>query len=173
MLNTRSLYIFVALALIMAACGNGVTGQPSNANSDNNLSPTTGGEPVGNGLSNSRFDSITITDKMTGTILPSEKPMSIFPHSINFISVYASILNVKKGDQMTGIITAVDAPGFDPSGLLGGTNSSSTKPLDKDFEGIQTSVDFFDLDGEWPTGTYKIEVYFNGKLDTVFNFTIQ
>lgn len=124
------------------------------------------------GVVNSRFDSITITNKTVGTILPSEEPMSVFPRSNYFISVYARILNAKKGDQITGKILAVDAPEFDPSALLLGTNID-TMTIDKDYEDLQTGVDFMYPNGEWPIGSYKIEVYFNGKLDTVFKFTVK
>lgn len=170
MLNTRLLYVFALLALIMAACGNGVTSQPSNANSDNNSSSTTGGESSGNGLSNSRFDSITITnDPMS---LPNEEPMTVFAQSDNFINVPALILNIKAGDEFTIKIIAINAPDFDLNGLINGTNIS-TMPYDKDKEGSQTTLSFFDKDGEWPIGSYKVEAYYNGNLDTVFKFIIQ
>jgi hypothetical protein len=122
------------------------------------------------GVGNSRFEHINIRNNDTNG-LASDPSMSVFSPS-DFI-INADVVEAKNGDEVTGKVTAVDAPGFDPGNLLGGDNISSIK-FDHDIEYLQTSVGFLyhTTDG-WPIGSYKVEVYFNGKLDTVLHFEVR
>lgn len=137
--------LFVLLAQLISACGSG----------------------------SSRFAAINITNSQAS---PDEKSMSVFSRS-DSVYVNFSINNVKKGDEVTGKVIAVNAPGFSPNDLLMGKDTDNAfGKADKDYEtGLQSMLWFtypLDSDG-WAIGTYKIEVYFNGNLDTILQFTVR
>jgi len=178
-------YLLIAiLALIMAACGNSNTSQTNDQNngnvttvqsdtqnSGNNMPSVSNNGPASNAQPTSRFAAINITNHQAS---PFEESMSVFSRSdevdVNFV-----IDNVQKGDEVTGKIMAIDAPGFSPSILILGKDTHSAFGIaDKDYGSTQSWLWFSTSNPNlWPTGTYKINVYFNNKLDTVFEFTVR
>jgi hypothetical protein len=123
------------------------------------------------GAGKSRFEHINITNNEANG-LASDPSMSVFSPS-DFIIVNADVVEAKQGDEFTGKVTAVDAPGFDPGDLLNGDNIS-TYTFRQDIEYAQTSVGFlYNTTNGWPIGSYEVEVYFNGKLDTVLHFEVR
>lgn len=84
------------------------------------------------------------------------------------IYVVADLSNGVPGNQITSRWFVENVPGYD-SGLL---DESTIDVTEESFNG---TVYFYfppQTDG-WPAGTYKVEVYFNGALNTTVNFSVQ
>jgi hypothetical protein len=85
------------------------------------------------------------------------------------IYVVADLSNGVVGNQVTSRWFFDNVPGFQSGGLI---DESTIDITDDAFNG---TVYFFfpaQTDG-WPAGTYKVEVYFNGALNSTVFFTVQ
>lgn len=85
------------------------------------------------------------------------------------IYVVADLSNGVAGNQVTSRWYAENVPGLDSNYFI---DESSIDVTESSFNG--TIYFYFppQTDG-WPAGTYKVEVYFNGTLNTTVNFTVQ
>lgn len=84
------------------------------------------------------------------------------------VYVVADLSNAAAGNQVTSRWYAENVPGVDPNFFIDESTIDVTDTT------INLIYFFFEAppDG-WPAGTYKVEVYFNGALNSTVNFTIQ
>ncbi len=85
------------------------------------------------------------------------------------IYVVGDLANGVAGNQITSRWYAENVPGVDPNFFI---DEAVVDVTEETFNG--TIYFFFEppTDG-WPTGTYKVEVYFNGVPTGTVNFTVQ
>jgi hypothetical protein len=85
------------------------------------------------------------------------------------VYVVGDLANGVAGNNITSRWYAENVPGVDPNFFI---DESTIDVSDETFNG--TIYFYFEppTDG-WPAGTYKVEVYFNGTLNSTVNFTIQ
>jgi hypothetical protein len=120
-----------------------------------NLACALGGEPT---LSNVR----TAKDQ-DGT-----QPSTVFA-TTDTVYVVSDLSNGVTGNVVSSKWYAVDVPDTEPNLLLDEADISIEE--DKSY-----SLYFYfppPLDGQWPVGSYKVEVYFNGVLNSTVPFTVQ
>ncbi|MBC7877058.1 MAG: hypothetical protein H7Y59_07790 [Anaerolineales bacterium] len=85
------------------------------------------------------------------------------------IYVVSDLSNGVVGNVVSSKWYAVDVADTEPNLLL--DEVDITIDEDKSY-----SLYFYfppPLDGQWPVGTYKVEVYFNGVLNSTVDFTVQ
>lgn len=85
------------------------------------------------------------------------------------VYVVGDLSNGVAGNQITSRWYAENVPGYDANFFI---DESTIDVTDESFNG---TVYFFfppSTDG-WPAGTYKVEVFFNGVLNSTVNFTVQ
>lgn len=84
------------------------------------------------------------------------------------IYVVGDLANAVEGNQVTSRWYAENVPGVDPNFFI----DEST--IDIGAEPIGFVYFYFEAPSDgWPAGTYKVEVYFNGALNSTVNFTVQ
>jgi hypothetical protein len=82
------------------------------------------------------------------------------------VYVISDLSNTVKGNEVMTKLYAVQVEGVEPNYLV----AESTKTLDED---IMTGTWTVTIDPPWVVGSYKAEVYFNGKLINTVQFTVQ
>lgn len=87
------------------------------------------------------------------------------------VYVVSDLANGAAGNVITSKWYAVNAEGLDPNFFLDEADITVTE-ADAPFNG--TIYFFFPApSGGWPTGTYKVEIYFNGALSGTAEFSVQ
>lgn len=89
--------------------------------------------------------------------------------SFDTFYVVVDLSNGVKGNQVVSRWYIESAPGFDPNFFM---DEIIYTVEEERFTGIVTFSFEPPTDG-WPAGTYKVEVYFNGTLNSTVNFTVQ
>lgn len=87
------------------------------------------------------------------------------------IYVVGDLANGIAGNQITSRWYAENVPGLDPNFLL----DEAVIDVTTDQEPFNGVIYFYfppQSDG-WPAGSYKVEIYFNGTLNSTVNFTVQ
>jgi hypothetical protein len=86
------------------------------------------------------------------------------------VYVVSDLSNGIQGNVITSNWYAVDVADTEPNFLI---DSSDITVQDETFDG--TIYFFFPppLDGQWPLGTYKVEVLFNNVLISTVNFSVE
>lgn len=112
------------------------------------------GEP---GLSNVR-----VTADEDGT-----QPSTTFG-SFDTVYVVGDLANAVEGNEVTSRWFAENVPGIDPNFFIDeSTITVGTDPIDYVYFYFEPPTD------GWPAGSYKVEVYFNGALNSTVTFTVQ
>lgn len=81
-----------------------------------------------------------------------------------------SVANVPDGTTVRAVWTAVDTVDMNGKSIKDNKINELTKTLTTD-----STVDFnltLPSSGEWPVGSYKVDVYLNDKLDRTLPFTV-
>jgi hypothetical protein len=87
------------------------------------------------------------------------------------VYVVSDLANGAAGNVITSRWTALNAEGLEPNLFLDEADITVSE-ADAPFNG--TIYFFFPApDGGWPTGTYQVEILFNGAPSATVNFTIQ
>lgn len=118
------------------------------------LACAVGGEPA---LSNVRVSS----DQ------EGKSPATTFG-TFDTVYVVGDLANAVEGNNVTSRWYAENVPGVDANFFIDESKIDIGKdPIDFVYFYFEPPTD------GWPTGTYKVEVYFNGALNSTVNFTIQ
>lgn len=84
------------------------------------------------------------------------------------VFIVGDLSNAVAGNQVTSRWYAENVPGVDPNFFI----DEST--IDVTDSSINLVYFFFEAPSDgWPAGTYKVEVFFNGALNSTVRFTIQ
>jgi len=97
------------------------------------------------------------------------QPASVFA-TTDTVYVASDLSNGAKGNVISSKWYVVDVADTEPNLLL---DEAEISIEDDYFSG---NIYFFfppPLDGQWPVGRYKVEVYFNGALNSTVEFTVQ
>ena len=95
------------------------------------------------------------------------QPNTIFG-STDTVYVVGDLANAVEGNQITSRWYAEDVPGVDPNFFI------DESAIDVGVDPIDYVYFYFPAPADgWPAGTYKVEVYFNGVLNSTVNFTVQ
>ena len=88
--------------------------------------------------------------------------------SFDTVYVVGDLSNGVIGNNVTARLYVDNVEGYDPNFFVG------EAAIDVDQDNIDLIYFYFEppTDG-WPAGTYKVEVYFNGTLNTTLNYSIQ
>ncbi len=111
----------------------------------------------------------TLSNVRTAKDQDGAQPSSVFA-TTETIYVVSDLSNGVKGNVVTSKWYAVEVVDTEPNFLI----DEADIPVEEDsFNG--TIYFFFPppLDGQWPTGRYKVEIYFNGALNSTVEFTVQ
>ena len=111
----------------------------------------------------------TLSNTRTAKDQDGKQPTSVF-NTTDTIYVVSDLSNGVKGNVVSSKWYAVDVPNADPNSLI----DQADIPVEEDsFNG--TIYFYFPPpnNGQWPTGTYKVEIYFNGALSSTTEFTVQ
>ncbi len=111
----------------------------------------------------------TLSNVRTAKDQDGAQPSSVFA-TTDTIYVVSDLSNGVKGNIVTSKWYAVEVVDTEPNFLI----DEADIPVEEDsFNG--TIYFFFPppLDGQWPTGSYKVEIYFNGVLNSTVEFTVQ
>ena len=87
--------------------------------------------------------------------------------SFDTVYVVGDLSNGVIGNNVTARLYVDNVEGYDPNFFVG------EAAIDVDQDNIDLIYFYFEppTDG-WPAGTYKVEVYFNGTLNTTLNYSI-
>lgn len=96
-----------------------------------------------------------------------ENPTTTFG-TFDTVYVVGDLASAVEGNQVTSRWYAENVPGVDPNFFIDeSTIDIGTDPIDFVYFYFEPPAD------GWPAGTYKVEVFFNGVLNSTVNFTIQ
>jgi hypothetical protein len=111
----------------------------------------------------------TLDNVRTAKDQDGNQPTSVFS-TTDTVYVVSDLSNGVKGNTISSKWYAVDVADTEPNLLI----DEADIPIEDDsFTG---NIYFYfppPLDGQWPVGSYKVEVYFNGVLTSTVNFTVQ
>jgi hypothetical protein len=109
-----------------------------------------------------------VSVKVTMTTGPNDDPMTVFAPDTSKIYAMFKTKGAKSGDKIRGVLIAED---------VGDAAPANTQVIDKtiDLEGDTDDGDFNfgKPDKGWPVGKYRVDVYFNGELNTTAKFTVK
>lgn len=88
--------------------------------------------------------------------------------SFDTVFVVGDLANAVEGNEVTSRWYAENVPGLDPNFFI----DESTITIGTDPIGLVYFYFEPPADG-WPAGSYKVEVFFNGALNSTVNFTVQ
>jgi hypothetical protein len=95
-------------------------------------------------------------------------PTSVFATDQPVIHLVVAIKNAPSDTKLKSIWTAVDVGDAAPAGtVIDETEYTADGSGKVDFTLSQPST------GTWPVGTYKVDIYLDGKLDTTLEFTVE
>jgi hypothetical protein len=80
---------------------------------------------------------------------------------------------VKKGDNVKTVLTAIDTHKAAPDNYIVGEKVNSIANDIKDNEYYTVDFYFSKPDNGWPVGTYKIDLFLNEKLTDTYNFSVK
>jgi hypothetical protein len=86
------------------------------------------------------------------------------------VYVVSDLSNGVQGNLVTSNWYAVSVADIEPNFLI------DTAEISIDESSFSGTIYFFfppPLDGQWPTGAYKVDVFFNGQLISTVNYTVQ
>lgn len=86
------------------------------------------------------------------------------------VYVVSDLNNGVKGNVVTSKWYAVDVADTEPNFLI------DTADISVDEDSFSGTIYFFfppPVNGQWPVGSYKVEVLFNGELISTVNFSVQ
>lgn len=111
----------------------------------------------------------TLSNVRTAKDEDGAQPASIFGIT-ETVYVVSDLSNGVKGNLVTSKWYAVDVADTEPNFLI---DTAEIPVEDETFDG--TIYFFFEppVEGEWPVGSYKVEVYFNSVLNSTVNFTVE
>jgi hypothetical protein len=110
----------------------------------------------------------TLSNVRTAKDQDGAEPASAFA-TTDTVYVVSDLSDGVVGNVVSSKWYAVEVADTEPNLLLDEADISISE--DKDY-----SLYFYfppPLDGQWPVGSYKVEVYFNGMLNTTVPFTVQ
>jgi len=94
-----------------------------------------------------------------------------FDKAAPVIYAVTSLANVPDGTTVRAVLTAVDVTDMNGNAIKDKQVGDTTQTLSSDSAvGFSFTVP---STGEWPTGSYKVDLYLNDKLDRTLNFTVQ
>ena len=110
----------------------------------------------------------TLSNSRTALDQDGTQPASTFG-AFDTVYVVSDLANGVAGNVITSRWYAENVEGLDPNFLL---DEADINVTEESFNG--TVYFFFEppTDG-WPTGTYKVEIYFNGALSSTVTFSVQ
>lgn len=115
------------------------------------------------------FGEPTLSNVRTAKDQDGAQPATIFGVT-ETVYVVSDLSSGVKGNLVTSRWYAVDVADTEPNFLI----DTAEIPIDDEtFDG--TIYFFFEapIDGEWPVGSYKVEVFFNGALISTVNFKVE
>ena len=109
----------------------------------------------------------TFSNVRTARDADGAQPASTFG-SFDTIYVVGDLANGVIGNNITARLYVDNVEGYDPNFFVG------EAAIDVDEDNITLIYFYFEppTDG-WPAGTYKVEVYFNGALNSTLNYAVQ
>ncbi|MDP2777701.1 MAG: hypothetical protein Q8O48_08645 [Anaerolineales bacterium] len=111
----------------------------------------------------------TLSNGRTAKDQDGAQPVSVFSKT-ETVYVVSDLSSGVKGNIITSKWYAVDVADTEPNFLI---DTAEIPIEDEAFDG--TIYFFFDppIGGEWPVGRYKVEIYFNGVLNSANQFTVE
>ena len=111
----------------------------------------------------------TLSNDRTAKDQDGAQPASVFSKT-ETVYVVSDLSSGVKGNIITSKWYTVDVADTEPNFLI---DTAEIPIEDEAFDG--TIYFFFDppIDGEWPVGSYKVEIYFNGVLNSTNQFTVE
>jgi len=110
----------------------------------------------------------TLSNVRTAMDEDGEQPATVFAIT-DTVYVVSDLSDGVVGNVVSSKWYAVEVADTEPNLLIDEVEISIDE--DKDY-----SLNFSfppPLDGQWPTGSYKVEVYFNGTLNSTVEYTVQ
>lgn len=109
-----------------------------------------------------------LSNVRTATDSDGANPTAVFS-PLDTIYVVSDISNGAKGNVVSSSWYAASVEGVDPNFLI------DTVEYTVEEDGFTGNVHFYfePPDGGWPTGTYRVEVSFNGAPTSTVEFTVQ
>ncbi|MCZ2121219.1 MAG: hypothetical protein LC108_03025 [Anaerolineales bacterium] len=89
--------------------------------------------------------------------------------STDTIYVVGEVSNGLKGNVVSSKWLVDNVEGYESGSEI----DSSDLTLDADYTDYIVNFYFQPPDGGWPAGSYKVEIYFNGALNTTLTYTVQ
>jgi hypothetical protein len=99
-----------------------------------------------------------------------DTPVTTFAPSDTFF-VVADLNNAEQGMYVEAKWYLVSAEGYEPSPIE--TDSGNILSVTEDSFTGMISFSLFSIDGAWPQGEYKVELYLNGALAHTLNFSVR
>ncbi len=111
----------------------------------------------------------TLSNVRTAKDQDGAQPASIFA-TTETVFVVSDLTSGVKGNLITSKWYAVNVADTEPNLLI---DTAEIPIEDETFDG--TIYFFFEppVEGVWPVGSYKVEVYFNGVLNSTVQFTVE
>lgn len=114
------------------------------------------------------FGEPTLSNVRTAKDQDGKQPAAVFGTS-DTIYVVADLSNGAKGNTVSSKWFVDNVPGYDPNYLI----DQADVNVDQDNFNGNIYFYFEPPSGGWPTGTYKVEVYFNGNIVNTVPFSVQ
>jgi len=111
----------------------------------------------------------TLSNVRTAKDQDGAQPASIFA-TTETVFVVSDLANGVKGNLITSKWYAVNVADTEPNLLI---DTAEIPIEDETFDG---QIYFFfepPIEGVWPVGSYKVEIYFNGVLNSTVQFTVE
>ena len=111
----------------------------------------------------------TLSNVRTAKDQDGAQPASIFA-TTETVFVVSDLTSGVKGNLITSKWYAVNVADTEPNLLI---DTAEIPIEDETFDG--TIYFFFEppIEGVWPVGSYKVEIYFNGVLNSTVRFTVE
>jgi len=111
----------------------------------------------------------TLSNVRTAKDQDGAQPASIFA-TTETVFVVSDLASGVKGNLITSKWYAVNVANTEPNLLI---DTAEIPIEDETFDG--TIYFFFEppVEGVWPVGSYKVEIYFNGVLNSTVQFTVE
>lgn len=111
----------------------------------------------------------TLSNVRTAKDQDGAQPASIFA-TTETVFVVSDLTSGVKGNLITSKWYAVNVADTEPNLLI---DTAEIPIEDETFDG--TIYFFFEppIEGVWPVGSYKVEIYFNGVLNSTVQFTVE
>jgi len=156
MKNLRITLLAIILLVVSLACSLSVSGSPTNQ------SPGVSGlVPKPSGL----IDTVTMAKDTQGSAKDPVNPTTVFANTDKFHAV-VHLNNAPTDTQLKAIWYAVVVGSASENNqVIDSTNVTGSGSVNIDFS--------LTPDTNFPTGTYQVEIYVNGVLDKVVEFSVQ